>query len=883
MTEIIFYYKGIKTSIQGKKDVSMKNIFEAFKNKMKINDDIKLIFEFNHEIINEEILLEKFISVNQIITNKIEIFVKEKNEFETKNLSEEVICPECMQETSIINITEDKILLKCNQDHTIEIKKTEFKKSQMIIKQRIQCECKYNSDNTKRFCLTCNKDLCTFCEKNHINKNNKHIIIDYTQKNYFCLEHNLSKNQFIGYCETCKKDLCWICYDFHRNHQIGELKEIYYFKDKLNAKHKAFSSIMKKLEKQFEELKKQMDNFRSTNEMNENIIKNYNIENRNYTKLNNYKIIYEKNFNLQKINKMVKYLNNITKNNNNFQEINVNNNLSKSKNEEMIKKHNQEIKECNSFIPFNKSHVLNEVKILLNEKIENNKEIKNNLNLNENNKKSVKSEKQNEEIANKISKFKYIISVNEKNNKIEDEKVNENEKQEDEEISEIKVNNITKIIEPFFNKIDENYNSEENKNISKIKENQKNMSEENIKSCNKNEKKEKGKEKEKEKEKEYNGNENNQRIIEKKTETKLMKKDSNNNLKKENQIKLIYNTKNIKGEKIIIFGKNFVKRNKDKCKFIYKGQKYGLTEYFNIPKDNKEILEIFLEGIDKITDASEMFSYCTLLYNVDDIYDWDTSNITNMSKMFENCESLTFLNLSKWNLVNVTNIKYMFSHCKSLKELGDLSGWNTNNITNMSNLFEGCESLSHLPDLSKWNMKNVTNIDYMFSGCKSLVRLPDLSIWNINSVTSMNHLFMNCENLATLPDLSKWDIQKVTSIENMFCGCKSLKILPDISKWKVNNVTDMSHLFEKCQSLLTLPDMSNWNIINVTNIQRMFYGCLNLKEIILFTAKKKLENINELFFGCDSLKEEPDIKKWNLNEIEYKDNLYGNCFKLKRK
>jgi hypothetical protein len=63
----------------------------------------------------------------------------------------------------------------------------------------------------------------------------------------------------------------------------------------------------------------------------------------------------------------------------------------------------------------------------------------------------------------------------------------------------------------------------------------------------------------------------------------------------------------------------------------------------------------------------------------------------------------------------------------------------------------------------------------------------------------------------------------------------------------------------------------------------MFYGCLNLKKIILFTAKKKLENINELFFGCDSLQEEPDIKKWNLNDIEYKDNLYGNCFKLKRK
>jgi predicted RNase H-like nuclease (RuvC/YqgF family) len=123
-------------------------------------------------------------------------------------------------------------------------------------------------------------------------------------------------------------------------------------------KQKAFSSILEKFEKSFEELKKQLDNFRSTNEMNELIVKNYNIDNRNYTKLNNYKEIYEKNFNLQKINKMVKDLNNMLKNNNNYQEININNDSSKIKKEIKIEEQTQEFKECNSLIPFNKSQIL---------------------------------------------------------------------------------------------------------------------------------------------------------------------------------------------------------------------------------------------------------------------------------------------------------------------------------------------------------------------------------------------------------------------------------------------------------------------------------------------------------------------------------------------
>ena len=47
----------------------------------------------------------------------------------------------------------------------------------------------------------------------------------------------------------------------------------------------------------------------------------------------------------------------------------------------------------------------------------------------------------------------------------------------------------------------------------------------------------------------------------------------------------------------------------------------------------------------------------------------------------------------------------MLSDCSSLSSLPDISNWNTSNVTNMSYIFNNCKSLLSLPDISKWNTK----------------------------------------------------------------------------------------------------------------------------------------------------------------------------------
>ena len=98
-------------------------------------------------------------------------------------------------------------------------------------------------------------------------------------------------------------------------------------------------------------------------------------------------------------------------------------------------------------------------------------------------------------------------------------------------------------------------------------------------------------------------------------------------------------------QKINIFGEEFVRYNKDKCKYIYENKEYELTKEFDLTNFDKsnEILEIKLTDINNITNMSYLFCFCYSLIEVPDISEWDTSNIVNMESLFSHCELLKSL------------------------------------------------------------------------------------------------------------------------------------------------------------------------------------------------------------------------------------------------
>ena len=164
-----------------------------------------------------------------------------------------------------------------------------------------------------------------------------------------------------------------------------------------------------------------------------------------------------------------------------------------------------------------------------------------------------------------------------------------------------------------------------------------------------------------------------------------------------------------------------------------------------------------------------MIGYFAAFYKMTsiDLSDLDTSEVTNMSSMFEDCGSLTSLDVSNFDTLQVTNMSKMFNLCESLTSL-DASNFNAPELTNITDMFSELTNLETL-DLSNFNAPKITNMDAMFKKLSKLSKL-DLTNFNTVNVTSMGEMFSGCSSLTSL-DLSSFDTTNVTDMSDMLCDC----------------------------------------------------------------------------------------------------------------
>ena len=282
----------------------------------------------------------------------------------------------------------------------------------------------------------------------------------------------------------------------------------------------------------------------------------------------------------------------------------------------------------------------------------------------------------------------------------------------------------------------------------------------------------------------------------------------------------------------------------------------------------------------------------------------DTSNWTisssNTERMFENCSSLTRLDLRNIEMDNVTIALNMFSGCSSLQSL-DTSKWNLGNLSNGNSMFSGCSSLQSL-DTSKWNLGNLSNGNYMFSGCSSLQSL-DTSKWNLGNLSNGNYMFYGCSSLQSL-DTSKWNLGNLNTAENMFRQTKittldvrdwDLRKLTntvymfyltplislDTSGWVLSSLSNAAQMFQNCSNLITLGNTSRWGLERLTNASAMFNGCSVLQS--LDTSGWRLENVTTMrqtFDTCRALTTLGDTSRWNLIRCTDMQSLFSNCNQL---
>lgn len=113
---------------------------------------------------------------------------------------------------------------------------------------------------------------------------------------------------------------------------------------------------------------------------------------------------------------------------------------------------------------------------------------------------------------------------------------------------------------------------------------------------------------------------------------------------------------------------------------------------------------------------------------------FDTSNVTDMSYIFNRCSSLTTLDVSGWNTSKVTNMNSMFNYCSSLTTL-DVSGFDTSKVTDMSYIFNSSSSLTSI--IGEKSLEDVENGIVALKGTKVNLSIGNASKLRYSSMLAL--------------------------------------------------------------------------------------------------------------------------------------------------
>lgn len=205
------------------------------------------------------------------------------------------------------------------------------------------------------------------------------------------------------------------------------------------------------------------------------------------------------------------------------------------------------------------------------------------------------------------------------------------------------------------------------------------------------------------------------------------------------------------------------------------------------------------------------FANCTSITTINNLNDWDISNITSLQRMFNYCSNFN-QDLDKWNTSKVTTINNTFSFCTLFN--GNITTWDTSSITGITSAFTSCINFNQ--NIGSWNVSSMNGMENAFNGCISFNQ--NLNNWNTSKLTNMRNCFIGC--VSYNQPMNNWDVSKVITFENAFRGCTSFN--QNIGSWNVSSATSMTLMFNGCTSFNQ--NIGNWNVSNVINMAQMFEG-----------------------------------------------------------
>ena len=152
-------------------------------------------------------------------------------------------------------------------------------------------------------------------------------------------------------------------------------------------------------------------------------------------------------------------------------------------------------------------------------------------------------------------------------------------------------------------------------------------------------------------------------------------------------------------------------------------------------------------------------------------------------------------------------------HSSALTTYGEINNWDVSNITDMSTLFQNKTTFND--DISNWNTSNVTNMGWMFKSASAFNQ--PIGSWDVSKVTTMDYMLYAS---AFNKPLDNWNVSSVNNMKGMFGSINSFN--QDISGWDVSNVTNLSYMFVNAS--IFDQDIRVWSVANNTNLAFMFFN-----------------------------------------------------------
>jgi surface protein len=263
-----------------------------------------------------------------------------------------------------------------------------------------------------------------------------------------------------------------------------------------------------------------------------------------------------------------------------------------------------------------------------------------------------------------------------------------------------------------------------------------------------------------------------------------------------------------------------------------------------------------------------------------EIMQWGSLRVGNAGDYFSGCQNLVISANDSLDLTGMTTLYRAFRFCQDIGSNGNMNGWDTSQITNMSHMFEYAYAFNQ--DLTSWDVSNVEDMSFMFyhtwrfnqsignwdvSGVTNMAGLfygaadfnQNINDWDVSNVIDMNQMFRDA-NWYNQP-LNKWDVSNVIDMSMMFYSPNQFN--QSLNAWDVSNVITMNNMFYDADSYNQ--PMDNWNVSSLIDMSSMFYAAPIFNQRIDMWDVSNAETMQFMFAYADGY--DQPLNAWNISGV----------------